>query len=67
MGQFMSSYGKKYIFFVVDYVSKLIEVVALPENDSRIVAGFFKKNIFSIFCSHFFTKVFNALLTKYGV
>ncbi|XP_049399842.1 uncharacterized protein LOC125863914 [Solanum stenotomum] len=66
MGPFVSSYGKKYILVAVDYVSKWVEAVALPENDGKSVAGFFKKNIFSRFStpraiisdggSHFYNK-----------
>jgi len=77
MGPFVSLYGKKYILVAVDYVSKWVEAVALPENDGKSVAGFLKKNIFSRFGtpraiisdggSHFCNKVFSALLTKYGV
>ncbi|XP_015168557.1 uncharacterized protein [Solanum tuberosum] len=77
MGLFVSSYGQKYILVVVDYVSKWVETVALPENDSKSVAGFLKKNIFSRFGtprdiisdggSHFCNKVFSELLAKYGV
>ncbi|XP_049391516.1 uncharacterized protein LOC125855908 [Solanum stenotomum] len=62
---------------VVDYVSKWVKAVALPENDGKSVVGFLKKNIFSRFGipraiisdggSHFCNKVFSALLTKYGV
>ncbi|XP_049410527.1 uncharacterized protein LOC125873697 [Solanum stenotomum] len=54
-----------------------VEVVALPENDGKSVAGFQNKNIFSRFGtpraiisdgdSHFCNKVFSALLAKYGV
>ncbi|XP_049360661.1 uncharacterized protein LOC125825364 [Solanum verrucosum] len=67
----------KYILVAVDYVSKWVETVALPENDGKNVAGFLKKNIFSRFGtpraiisdggSHFCNKVFSTLLTKYRV
>ncbi|XP_015167995.1 uncharacterized protein [Solanum tuberosum] len=77
MAPFVSSYRKKYILVTVDYVSKWVEVVALPENDGKSVAGFLKKNIFSRFGtpraiisdggSYFCNKVFSALLTKYGI
>ncbi|XP_049392927.1 uncharacterized protein LOC125857385 [Solanum stenotomum] len=77
MGLFVSSYGQKYILVVVDYVSKWVEAVVLPENDGKSVAGFLKRNIFSRFGtpraiinnggSYFCNKVFNALLAKYGV
>ncbi|XP_015160358.1 uncharacterized protein [Solanum tuberosum] len=77
MGLFVSSYGQNYILVAVDYVSKWVEAIALPENDGKSVAGFLKKNIFSRFGtpraiisdggSHFCNKVFSALLTKYGL
>lgn len=35
MGLCVSSYENKYIFVVVDYVSKLVEVVALPTNEGE--------------------------------
>ena len=38
MGPFPSSRGNKYILVAVDYVSKWVEVVASPTNDSRVVA-----------------------------
>ncbi|KAL5546489.1 hypothetical protein UlMin_006176 [Ulmus minor] len=51
--------------------------VALPTNDSRVVIQFLKKNIFARFGtpraiisdggSHFCNKIFDALLSKYGV
>ncbi|XP_024014714.1 uncharacterized protein LOC112088553 [Eutrema salsugineum] len=37
MGPFVSSYGNKYILVAVDYVSKWVEAVASPTNDSRVV------------------------------
>ena len=77
IGPFVSSYGKKYILVEVDYVSKWVEEVALPENDGKSVVAFLKKNIFSRFGtpraiisdggSHFCNKVFSSLLAKYGV
>ena len=33
----------------VDYVSKWVEAVGLPTNDSRVVVTFLKNNIFSRF------------------
>ncbi|XP_015162834.1 uncharacterized protein [Solanum tuberosum] len=77
MGPFVSSYGKKYILVVVDYVSKWVEAVTLPKNDGKSVVGFLKKNILSRFGtlraiisdrgSHFCNKVFSSLLAKYEV
>ncbi|XP_061374695.1 uncharacterized protein LOC133316911 [Gastrolobium bilobum] len=46
MGPFPPSYGNKYIFVAVDYVSKWVEVVALPTDDARVVIAFLKRNIF---------------------
>ncbi|XP_070005881.1 uncharacterized protein [Nicotiana sylvestris] len=77
MGPFISSYGNKYILVVVDYVSKWVEVVALPTNDARVVVGFLKKNIFTRFGipravisdggTHFCNRVFEKLLAKCDV
>ena len=54
-----------------------MEAVAIPTNDARVVLKFLYKNIFTRFGTprailsdertHFCNKVFNALLTKYGV
>ncbi|XP_050876202.1 uncharacterized protein LOC127079891 [Lathyrus oleraceus] len=49
MGPFPSSFGKNYILVAVDCVSKWVEVVALPTNDSKVVVTFLKNNIFSRF------------------
>ena len=77
MGPFPSSIGNKYNLVVVDYVSKWIEAIALPINDTQVVIKLFKNNIFPIFgvlClvisdggSHFISKIFDKLLNKYGV
>nr|GFA66839.1 reverse transcriptase domain-containing protein [Tanacetum cinerariifolium] len=42
MGPFPSSKGNKYIFVVVDYLSKWVEAKALPTNDARVVVKFLK-------------------------
>ncbi|XP_047253645.1 uncharacterized protein LOC124887768 [Capsicum annuum] len=47
IGPFMSSFGKKYILVVVDYVSKWVEAIALPNNEARSVTAFLRMNIFS--------------------
>jgi transposase InsO family protein len=61
----------------MDYVSKWVEAIASPTNDARVVTNFLKKNIFTRFGtpraiisdegSHFFNKIFEELLAKYGV
>ncbi|XP_070050070.1 uncharacterized protein [Nicotiana tomentosiformis] len=77
MGPFVNSCGKTYILVVVDYVSKWVEAIALPNNEARSVVAFLKKNIFTRFGSprsiisdggsHFCNKAFDTLLTKYGI
>jgi transposase InsO family protein len=77
MGPFPSSYGNKYILVAVDYVSKWIEAIASPTNDARVVTKMFKTIIFPRFGtprlvisdggSHFISKIFENLLSKYGV
>ena len=49
MGPFPPSLGKKYILVVVDYVSKWIEAIAAPINDTRVVIKLFKNYIFPRF------------------
>lgn len=49
MGRFPMSYNNLYIFVVVDYVSKWVEVVPTPTNDAKVVIKFLKKNIFARF------------------
>nr|GFB35284.1 reverse transcriptase domain-containing protein [Tanacetum cinerariifolium] len=48
MGPFPSSRGNKYILVAVDYLSKWVEVKALPKNDARVVCKFLK-NLFARF------------------
>nr|GFC74433.1 reverse transcriptase domain-containing protein [Tanacetum cinerariifolium] len=48
MGPFPSSKGNKYIVEAVDYLSKWVEVKALPTNDARVVVKFLK-SLFSRF------------------
>ena len=77
MGPFPSSRGNKCILVAVDYVSKWVEAVASPTNDSRVVAQLFKKIIFPCFGvprvlfsdngAHFIEKKLGALLKKHGV
>jgi hypothetical protein len=77
MGPFPSSFGNKYILVAVDYVSKWIEAIASPTNDTRVVIRLFKRIIFPRFGvsrlvisdggSHFISRIFEKLLLKYGV
>ena len=55
----------------------MVEAIALPTNDSRVVVKFLKKNVFTRFgvprviisdrSSHFHNHHFEVLLAKYGV
>ena len=49
MGPFVCSHGMKYILVAVDYVAKLVEAIALANNEGKSVTAFLKKNIFSRF------------------
>ncbi|XP_075092345.1 uncharacterized protein LOC142172589 [Nicotiana tabacum] len=72
-----SSCGMKYILVVVDYVSKWVEAIALPNNEAMSVTTFLKKNIFTRFGtprailsdggSYFCNKAFTVLLEKYVI
>ncbi|GKE24151.1 reverse transcriptase domain-containing protein [Tanacetum coccineum] len=42
MGPFLYSRGNKYILVAVDYLSKWVEVKALPTNDARVIVKFLK-------------------------
>ena len=76
MGPFPPSFGNQYILVAVDYVSKWVEAVALPNNTSASVVKFVKKNIFTRFGVpraiisdngvHFQNAQFRNLLSKYG-
>ncbi|GJT46867.1 reverse transcriptase domain-containing protein [Tanacetum coccineum] len=77
MGPFPSSQGNKYILVAVDYLSKWVEVKALPTNDARVVIKFLK-SLFSRFgnssCkfisdrgTHFCNDQFAKVMLKYGV
>ena len=77
MGPFPSSFGFQYILLAVDYVSKWVEAKTTRTNDSKVVAGFLRTNIFCRFGiprvmisdggSHFYNRTIEALMTKYGV
>ena len=43
---FVSSHGIKYILVAVDYVSKLVEAIAVSNNKGKTATAFLKKNIF---------------------
>ncbi|XP_070002099.1 uncharacterized protein [Nicotiana sylvestris] len=74
MGPFLSSCGNTYILVAIDYVSKWVEVMDLPNNKVRSVVAFLKKNIFTRFGtpraiisdggSHFCNKAFDSLLAR---
>ncbi|XP_021737532.1 uncharacterized protein LOC110704053 [Chenopodium quinoa] len=49
MVPFSSSGGNWYILVAVDYVTKLVEAIASPNNDSKVVMKLFKKIIFPRF------------------
>ena len=77
MGPFPPSYNNLYILMAVDYVSKWVEVIATPTNDSKVVIKLFKKNNFTRFGmprallsdngAHFWNKPLESILKKYGV
>ncbi|KAJ9558359.1 hypothetical protein OSB04_012973 [Centaurea solstitialis] len=52
MGSFPSNLSNKFILVPMDYVSKWVEAISAPTNDSR---------------RHFIESKFEALLKKYGV
>nr|GFB23792.1 DNA-directed DNA polymerase [Tanacetum cinerariifolium] len=76
MGPFPSSKGNKYILVAVDYISKWVEVKALPTNDARVVVKFLK-SLFSRFGTpraiisdrgtHFCNDQFTHVMIKYEV
>nr|GEU46820.1 reverse transcriptase domain-containing protein [Tanacetum cinerariifolium] len=76
MGPFPSSKGNKYILVAVDYLSKWVEVKALPTNDARVVVKFLKsllarfgtpRAIISDRGTHFCNDQFVKVMLKYGV
>nr|GFA47352.1 hypothetical protein [Tanacetum cinerariifolium] len=76
MGPFPSFKGNKYILVAVYYLSKWVEVKALPTNDARVVVKFLK-SLFSRFGTpkaiiidrgtHFCNDQFSRFMAKYGV
>jgi len=77
MGPFPVSHGFSYILLAIDYVSKWVEAKATRTNDSKVVCGFVRSNIFCKFGvlraiisyleSHFCNRSLASLLQKYGV
>ena len=77
MGPFPPSFGNLYILLVVDYVSKWVEVIAFPRNDTNTLVGFVQRNILNRYGasrkiisdvgSHFSNKQFEKLISRYGV
>ena len=49
IGPFLASNGNRYILVAVDYVSKWVEVAALPTNDVKVVVKLIRKHIFTKF------------------
>ena len=76
MGPFPSSLGYKYIFVMVNYVSKWVEAMPTLTNDERVVKKMLQKVIFPRFGtpralisdggSHFCNHVIEALLKNMG-
>ncbi|KAL4311744.1 hypothetical protein GQ457_01G025110 [Hibiscus cannabinus] len=77
MGPFPSYFGNLYIFLALDYVSKWVEAITSPKNDSKTVLKFLHKNIFTRFGApraiisdegtHFDNKLIAKALQRYGV
>nr|GEW42611.1 reverse transcriptase domain-containing protein [Tanacetum cinerariifolium] len=76
MGPFPSSRGNKYILVTFDYLSKWVEVKALPTNDACVVCKFLKslfarfgspRAIISDRSTHFCNDQFATVMLKYGV
>nr|GEX03408.1 reverse transcriptase domain-containing protein [Tanacetum cinerariifolium] len=76
MGPFPSSRRNKYFLVAVDYLSKWVEVKALPTNDARVVVNFLKslfarfgtpRAIISDRSTHFCNDQFAKVMLKYGV
>ena len=61
----------------MDYVSKWVEAITYPKNDANTLVGFIQRNIMSGFGaprtiisdkgSHFANKVFEKLMSRYGI
>ena len=61
----------------MDYVSKWVATTTYPKNDANTIVGFLQRNILSRFGapktiisdggSHFANKVFEKLMSRYGI
>lgn len=49
MGPFPPSLDNQGILVTANYVSNMVEVIALPINDSKVVSKFLRKHIFTRF------------------
>ena len=77
MVPFPPSVVNLYILLAVDDVSKWVEATTCSKNDANTVVGFLQKNILSRFGmprtiisdggSHFSNKVFDRLMSRYGI
>ena len=77
MGPFPVSFGNIYILPAMDYVSKWVEATTCSKNDANTVVRFLQRNILSRFGtprtiisdggSHFANKVFDKLMSRYGI
>ena len=77
MEPFPSPFSNKYIILKVDYVSKWVEAIPISTIDAKVVLNFLWKYIFSRFGTlraiisdegtHFFNKLFESILARYGV
>ena len=77
IGHFPSSFGNLYILLAMDYVSECVEASACPKNDVNTIVGLLQINILSRFGasgtiisdggSHFANKLFEKLMSRYGI
>ncbi|KAA3473721.1 retroelement pol polyprotein-like [Gossypium australe] len=77
LGPFPPSFGHKYIWVAVYYVSKWVEAKAYPTIDAKVVMKFLQKHVFTRFGTpraiisdegtHFVNKWLKWLLDKHGV
>ena len=77
MSSFPPFFGYLYILLAVDSVSNWVAVIPIRPDDHKMVVKFMKENIFSRFRmpraiindqgTHFCNKLFEALMTKYGI